>query len=326
MDLGLGSAELVRLADARRVAAEAECSAQKRDIWHTGSPAKNWRLAMGKYVLPKVGGVRVDGVGSAAVKEALRLIELTGKHATARTGGAITTVLEWARIEEFRTEGSPVEAVRRNLPKRTAGPNHHEALHWSEVSAALAKIDATNCALSTKRALRFTALTASGQAEVRRTTWEQFVLEGAVRVKPAESTKTGRTHRVSLSRQGLGFCARFVTASARVDRCSRDRVRGQCWGQGDDAGAAQCGSRGVGPRVPVGFKDWARQHDVDDVLSELALEHVDGSSSVAAYAGDDLLERGAAMAGRVSGYAMAVLRPGAVSRLVRRNDRLKSGL
>ena len=39
------------------------------------------------------------------------------------------------------------------------------------------------------------------------------------------------------------------------------------------------------------FKDWARQHDVDELLSELALAHVEGSATVAAYARDDLLEK-----------------------------------
>ena len=39
------------------------------------------------------------------------------------------------------------------------------------------------------------------------------------------------------------------------------------------------------------FKDWARQHDVDELLYEFALAHVEGSATVAAYARDDLLEK-----------------------------------
>ena len=126
------------------------------------------------------------------------------KHATVQmAGAAITAVLEWARIAEFRAEGSPVETVRRRLPKRAGGPKHYDALHFSEVGGALARIDATNCAPSTKRAMRFTALTASRQVEVRGATWEQFDLEGAVWAKPAEATKTAKPHRVPLSRQAL---------------------------------------------------------------------------------------------------------------------------
>ena len=316
VDLGLGSADLVKLAEARRVAAdnraiartggdprrakvptfsvaEAECFAQKRDTWRTESPAKNWRLAMDKHVLPKIGGVPVDKVGSAAVNEALRPMALAGKHAMVRTaGGAITAVLEWARIEEFRTDGSPVEAVRRNLPKRATGPNHHEALHWREVGAALAKIDATNCALSTKRALRFTALTASRQVEVRRATWNQFDLESAVWVKPAESMKTGKLHRVPLSWQAVSLL-----------REMRDRVRedglmfpgsrpGTMLGNKVMTQALRnAGIAASGHGFRSSFKDWAREHDVDEVLSEFALAHVEGSATVAAYARDDLLEK-----------------------------------
>lgn len=44
-------------------------------------------------------------------------------------------------------------------------------------------------------------------------------------------------------------------------------------------------------RVRSSFKDWARQHDVDKLLSEFALAHVEISATVTAYARDDLLER-----------------------------------
>ena len=43
--------------------------------------------------------------------------------------------------------------------------------------------------------------------------------------------------------------------------------------------------------VRSSFKDSARQHDVDELLSEFALAHVEGSATVAAYARDDLLEK-----------------------------------
>ena len=86
-------------------------------------------------------------------------------------GAAITAVLEWARIAEFRTEGSPVATVRRRLPKRVGGRR------------------------------------ASRQVEMRRATWEQFDPEATVWVKPAQATKTAKPHRVPLSRQALSVLA-----------------------------------------------------------------------------------------------------------------------
>ena len=139
---------------------------------------------MQKPVLPKLGRMPVDRIGTAAVYEVLRPVALSGRHATVKA--AITAVLDWARINEYRSEGSPVETVRRSQPKRAGGPKHHDALDWPAVGAALETIDATNCAPSTKRVIRFTALTAARQIEVRRAAWEQFDLEAAVWVKPTE--------------------------------------------------------------------------------------------------------------------------------------------
>ena len=315
VDLGLGSADLVKLADARRLAAdnraiartggdprrsrvptfgkaEAICFAEKRDTWRSASPAHNWRSAMDRYVLPRIGGMPVDKVGSAAVYDVLRPIALAGKHATVKVAGAaITAVLEWARISEYRSEGSPVEAVRRGLPKRAGGPKHHDAVDWPEVGGVLARIDAGQCRPSTKRAIRFTALTASRQVEVRRATWDQFDLETAVWAKPEESMKTGRSHRTPLSRQALEVLAeaRKATRGALVFPGSRP---GASMGKSVMTQAlrtAGVGASGHGFRSS--FKGWARQHDVDELLSEFALAHVEGSATVAAYARDDLLEK-----------------------------------
>lgn len=217
---------------------------------------------------------------------------LDGKHATVKVAGAaITAVLEWCRINEFRAEGSPVETVRRRLPKRAGGPKHHDAVHWSEVGGALARIDAGQCRPSTKRAMRFTALTAARQVEVRRAAWEQFDLEAAVWIKPAEATKTAKSHRVPLSRQALEVLAdaRKAMRGALVFPGSRPGAMLGKTVMTQALRAAGISASGHGFRSS--FKDWARQHDVDELLSEFALGHVEGSATVAAYARDDLLEK-----------------------------------
>ena len=315
VDLGLGSADLVKLADARRVAAdnraiartggdprrsrvptfekaEAIRFAEKRDTWRSDSPAHNWRSAMDRYVLPRIAGMPVDKVGSAAVYDVLRPIALSGKHATVKVAGAaITAVLEWAKISEFRAEGSPVETVRRGLPKRAGGPKHHDAVHWSEVGGALARIDAGGCLPSTKRGIRFTALTACRQVEARRATWDQFDLEAAVWVKPAEATKTARSHRVPLSSQALDVLA-DARRETRGALAFPGKHAGTMMGQSVMTQALRTsGIAASGHGFRSSFKDWARQHDVDELLSEFALAHVEGSATVAAYARDDLLEK-----------------------------------
>ena len=196
---GLGSAELVKHADARKVAAdnraiaraggdprrlrvptfekaEAACFAEKREGWRSDCPANGRRSAMDSDVLGKLGTTPVGKAGrSAAVYEVLR----------------------------------PVALRACRLLNQVGGPKHHLTLHFPEVADALARIDATNCAPSTKRTLRFrfTALTAVRQVEVPRATWEQFDLEGAAWIKHAHATKTVKSHRVPLSRQALAVLA-----------------------------------------------------------------------------------------------------------------------
>ena len=53
----------------------------------------------------------------------------------------------------------------------------------------------------------------------------------------------------------------------------------------------QTGIAASGPGFRSRFSDWARQHDVDELLLEFTRAHVEGSATVAAYARDDLLEK-----------------------------------
>ncbi len=94
------------------------------------------------------------------------------------------------------------------------------------------------------------------------------------------------------SDQGLS-----VLREARADRCGGGPVF-----PGSRPGAMlgdkvmtqalrQAGIAASGHGFKSSFKDWARHHDVDELLSGFALAHVEGSATVAAYARDDLLEK-----------------------------------
>ena len=145
---------------------------------------------------------------------------------------------------------------------------------------------------STKRAIRFTALTAARQIEVRRATWEQSDIHSAVWVKPAASMKAGKAHRVPLSVEALDVLrearddclgGRLVFAGSRPGAILRDKVMTQA--------LRQAGIAASGHGFRLSFKDWARQHDVDELLSEFALAHVESSATVAGYARDDRLAK-----------------------------------
>ena len=146
-------------------------------------------------------------------------------------------------------------------------------------------------ARSVQLAIRFGVLTAARQAEVRRASWDEFDVESAVWTVPEAHMKRYRPHRVPLSTGALvvleesrtlnGHGA-FAFRAARGGRLGRTAVA-------DALRKARINATGHGFRSS--FKDWARHEGVDELLSEFALAHFEGSKTVAAYARDDLLEK-----------------------------------
>ena len=110
-------------------------------------------------------------------------------------------------------------------------------------------------------------------------------------VKPAEAAKIAKSHRVPLSRQTLDVLAE-----------ARKRNRDALVFPGTRPGAMMgnvvmtqalrnAGIAASGHGFRSSFKGWAQQYDVDELLSEFALAHVEGSATVAANARDELLEK-----------------------------------
>ena len=308
IDIGLGNAELVSLADARRTAAdnravartggdprrartisfaevEPRAMTEKAETWRRGTASKSqrdWRSTMVAYVLPELGSMHVGAVATSDVKRVLRPLALAGKHATARmVAGRIVAVLEWAEVENLREPAGSgraiVETVMRSL---------------SKAAAALRKVDGhPRIARWMQLAIRFGVLTAARQAEVRRETWDEFDLESAVWTVPEAHMKRYRPHRVPLSTGALAVLEKLRGLSGDGGVVFRG-PRGEKLGPtavGNALKKADINATGHGFRSS--FKDWARHEGVDELLSEFALAHVEGSKTVAAYARDDLLEK-----------------------------------
>ena len=322
VDIGLGNAELVSLAEARRTAAhnravartggdprrartisfaEAEplAMAEKAETWRRGTASqsqRDWRSTMDTYVLPQLGRMHVGAVATSDVKRVLRPLALAGKHATMRmVAGRIVAVLEWAEVENLREPAgsgrSIVETVTRSLPK-AAAVRHHRALHFSDVAAALAKVDGhPRISRMVQLALRFGVLTAARGVEVRRATWDEFDAEAAVWTVPESHMKRHRSHRVPLATGALAVLEELRGLSGGDGPAFRG-PRGRQLSKTSVADALRKAQiNGTGHGFRSSFKDWARHEGVDEILSEFALAHVEGSKTVAAYARDDLLEK-----------------------------------
>ena len=87
----------------------------------------------------------------------------------------------------------------------TAGKvkDHFKALPYSELAAALARIDSSTAGKVTKLAVRFLALTAARSGEARGCRWTEIDLERKLWIIPASRMKAGAEHRVPLSHAAL---------------------------------------------------------------------------------------------------------------------------
>ena len=323
VDLGLGSAdpasaEHVSLAQARKLAldnrraarggrdprrvrvpsfdeAQQATCAESQPRWsESGRLGQKWRQTMRDYVLPKIGPVPVDAIEARHVKRVLAPIAAAGHmDSMSRVGDRISQTLEWARIEGYYAAPNPVKAVARSLRAGRIERRHMRAARYDEVAAVLGKADAqTRTPPATRLALRLLVLTASRTREIRLMEWADVDVDSAIWTRPAGKMKAGKAHRVPLSRQALEVLRR-----ARKLRGGRGYVFPAPKGGGmlpDNAMRRLVSRLGV-DATPHGFrssfKDWARNHDVDETLSEFALAHVEGSATVRAYARDDLLDR-----------------------------------
>lgn len=316
IELGLGSARYVSLREARDRAFEyrrlslsgvdprihnqarmtfGEAFERVIDIqrrsWKSGSSTEaGWRQTARSYMAT----LRDRPVADVQATDVLAVVMpiWSDKHITAsRVLRRISTVLKWAVAEGLRQD-DPCPAVRAALPRRRSGTTHHRAIHHSELGRALERIEASPASLGTRLATRFLALTATRSGEVRGASWPEMDLEARVWTVPGSKTKTGRDHRVPLSRQAIDVVKRAGSLSSG----KRLVFPGKKVGHPVSRTTIAKLFRGLNlPGTPHGlrssFRSWAAETDVRREVAEQALGHVVRTQAEAAYQRSDLLER-----------------------------------
>ena len=335
-DLGLGSAELVTLAEARQMAwdnrrvaraggdprvagsrhsptfAEAAETviAMHRPTWRDarGTEAQ-WLASLSTHVHPHIGHRPVHAIDTADVMAVLQPI-WTERHTTAtRVRHRIAAVMKWAVAQGHRPDIPAGEALAAALPKVDARRTHFRALPHGEVGAALASVRRSDASLSVRLAFEFLVLCAARSGEARGARWDEMDLDAAVWTIPATRMKAGREHRVPLSDRALAVLdeARGIRDGELVFPSPRGRAL--------HAGSLNrlLGDLGV-DAVPHGFRssfrDWAAEcTDTPHAVMEAALAHTVRNAAEAAYARSDLFDRRRVLMQRWADYAGGVSRP-----------------
>lgn len=319
-NLGLGSFPLVRLEEARETAIEnaravragIDLAADRRrrasiptfvqaaertmDLhaatWKDGGrTARIWRARLEQYAHPSIGGMRVDSITTSDVLAILMPIWASKRETATKLLSYIRAVMKWAVAQGYREDNPAGEAVTAALPRGGVQRAHFRALAWRDVPAALAKIQGSNAAPTTKLCFEFMVLCAVRSGEARHATWAEINLDAEVWTIPASRTKTGREHRVPLSDPAL-----CVLAQAREYNDGSGLVFPSPTGKAmsDNTLSKALRDHGI-PAVPHGFRssfrDWCGDTGKAREVAEASLAHQVGNAVERAYARSDMLAR-----------------------------------
>ena len=316
VNVGLGRYPIVTLAEARAKALEnARAVHQGRDprdrsrlptfeqaaaevirlhepTWRSGaaSSSKVWRSSLERYVYPAIGRKLVSEVNSADVLGVIAPIWNTKRETARRVRGRISTVMRWAIAQRYRDD-DPARDVAAALPKNGGAQEHHKALPYAEVGAALRTVRESGASPAAKLAFEFQVLTAARSGEVRLARWDEIDLPAATWTVPAERMKAGRAHRVPLSTralQVLGDALKLSDGSGLL--FPSPTGRGELSNNTLLKLLRELGIEAVPHGFRSSFRDWCSETGQRREVAEAALAHVVRDKVEAAYARSDLFE------------------------------------
>lgn len=319
-DVGLGSAELVTLAEAREMAHRlrkvarsggdpfAERDGSRKDpitladavkrVWAEQIAPNNrnakhvaqWLSTLERFALPVIGGRPVVEIDQADVLRVLAPIWTEIPETARRVKQRLHAVLDWAATAGHREGVNPVDGVTRGLPRQRDRVRHFKAVPWQEMPALWGRLcGAPGMGVL---ALRFTILTAARSGEVRGATWGEVDIVGRVWIIPAERMKAGREHRVPLSAPAIDLLHplddTLLFPSNKAGRPLSDMTL--------SAVLRRLGVDATVHGFRSSFRDWAEEATMfSREVKEAALAHTVENRAERAYRRGDLFEQRQAM-------------------------------
>ena len=319
-EMGLGSASLVSLAEAREAAldnrklaraggdplrskheAEAilsfEEAARKvheihKPSWRNVKHAAQFISTLETYAFPRLGNIKVADVTSADVLAVLQPIWLKKPETARRVRQRIGVIMKWAVAQGWRQD-NPADAIAQALPKQNHIQKHRLALPYSEVAGCIETVKASGAGLTTKLALEFLILNATRSIETREAVWSEIDFEKATWTIPALRMKAKQEHIVPLSNRSIEILyeakavadgSDFIFPGTRFGKPLSDMTLSKL--------VKELGFKADVHGFRTSFKTWSLERtNAANEVSEMALAHTIKNKAEAAYARSDLLEK-----------------------------------
>lgn len=334
-ELGLGSTRTRRLADARALSAElrlrvlngvdpkderdkerasaiseraskitfdeavVQCMAAKSLEWKNVKHGQQWRNTLATYASPLLGKMPVDQITTDLVCRVLEPIWIKKTETATRVRQRLEVVLDWCKARGYCKGDNPARlkgALGELLPKsqKIKKVEHHAAIPYPQINEFVLALRKEGG--SAPFALEFMLLTAARTGEVVAAKWHEVDFESLVWTVPAERMKSGKEHRVPLSKRAVEILQ--VMSAARQNEYI---FPGHSVAKNSHMSTGTC--RIVMKRMdnfsqytPHGlrstFRDWAAETTsfANETL-ELALAHTISNKAEAAYRRQDQLEK-----------------------------------
>lgn len=311
-DIGLGSASLVTLAEAREKARELRKVAREggdpfaaRDTDSSPAPtfesaamschkakAPGWSdktaaaflSSLSKHVFPKIGKLRVNSVTERDVAAALSPIWHDKPALAKKVRHRIGLILDYAKASGWRDESAPRQSLSALLSKQQEGGNY-PSMPYEELPLFVSKVEGKEETIG-RLALLFTILTAARSGEVREAVWSQIDMDAAEWRRPASMMrKNGEAHTITLSPEALAILRRAQLWRTDKEDCHIFPGRG-----GKRLSDMTIAKEVSGlPYVVHGFRStfrtWAaeRMPSIPEAVAEAALAHKIPDKVVRAY-------------------------------------------
>lgn len=278
-----------RLAPRHQTVAEviAECFEAKKLELKGDRNADQWLSPLRVHVIPKIGSHAIESIDQHVAKSVLQPLWSTQPAVAKKVLGRLNIALHYAAALGLDVDLQATAKAKALLGKQKHVPKHVPALHYAEVPAFYRMLSTKQ--VVTCRALQLLILTATRTSEVRLATYKE--IEGDTWIIPAERTKSGREHRVPLSR-----VAENVIRETRVDNDHEwlfPTVRGKALSNMAMSMFMRKGGYDARPHgFRSSFRTWAEnESDATWDVKEASLGHSVGSAVERAYQRSDRLEQ-----------------------------------
>jgi integrase len=275
----------------------ADCAAAyvkaHRASWKNAKHAEQWTATLDTYCA-SFARLPVSKVDTPHVLKALEPIWTEKAETASRLRARIERVLAWATVSGYRKGDNPARwrgHLDELLPKieRRKRVKHHPALPYPQLGEFIQELRAEEG--TPARALEFAILTAARTSEVLGAKPAEFDLQAAVWTIPAERMKSHRRHKVPLSAQAVAIVREALKAGGeyvfpgRFDDTPLSNMAMLQLTRRMRAGVVPHGFRST-------FRTWAaEQTNYARDVCEMALAHVIGDQTEAAYQRGDLFEK-----------------------------------